>query len=68
MKSLWDNDFTEIDPLDLAVEGELEDNGYQTAVLRMLQNVFEDWKSKKEGKDGEGADEWCSVLSLAKKN
>ncbi|XP_063400127.1 condensin-2 complex subunit D3-L-like [Mytilus trossulus] len=54
VKSIWDNDFTEIDPLDLAVEGELEDNGYHTVTFRILQTVFEDWKSNKEGKDGEG--------------
>ncbi|CAG2210196.1 NCAPD3 [Mytilus edulis] len=54
VKSIWDNDFTEIDPLDLAVEGELEDNGYHTVTFRILQTVFDDWKSNKEGKDGEG--------------
>ncbi|OWF35473.1 condensin-2 complex subunit D3-like isoform X2 [Mizuhopecten yessoensis] len=54
VKSVWDSDFTEIDPIDIDLQNDFQENEYHCQSLRLLQESLVDWVTHKEGEQGEG--------------
>lgn len=55
MKTVWGCDFTEIEPIDIGLQNEIQDGGYYVDVLVEMQKQLSLWINKKnENQEGEG--------------
>ncbi|XP_033751450.1 LOW QUALITY PROTEIN: condensin-2 complex subunit D3-like [Pecten maximus] len=54
VKSIWDSDFTDIDPIDIDLQNDFQEIDFHRQSLRLLQEILVDWITHKEGGQGEG--------------
>ena len=59
MKGIWDKDFTDVDPLPLDVEEDLQENDYHANTLYQAVRVLVPWVQGEEGSSSEG--KWLSA-------